>query len=261
MRSVLMVNLRSMDDLPVMERWLLSQHVEDTTKTLGSLLDRYFSYRVVAMPDGESPEDWGYYNWRVTELWWRTTPLDSVPKDVPKDPAERWPGGYNAIVGQPGALPRGGPWEPMAPIGGFLARRFTNDFKGKGLTLDDGPILRWLVVHRYPEAVDAEAADHWWAEVLAPEICLDPRLKRFFSTKFVGNPAHGMVRLSELWYESAADWREAVHNPLAARPEWAQTDFFPYVAPYTGFASTFILEAPSEDFLRHWRGYPEFLPH
>jgi hypothetical protein len=60
-----MANLQSMDYLPAMERWFLTQHVDETLRTMGTSLDRYFSYRAAPLPEGENPSDWGYYNWRV----------------------------------------------------------------------------------------------------------------------------------------------------------------------------------------------------
>ncbi len=77
-----MANLQSMDHLPTMERWFLTRHVDETLLTAGPRLDRYFSHRPVPMPDGEKPSDWGYYNWRVTELWWHTSPIDLPPQGV-----------------------------------------------------------------------------------------------------------------------------------------------------------------------------------
>jgi hypothetical protein len=54
-----MVNLKSMDYLPIMERWLAGPHNADTIGRVGHILDRYFSCRAVPMPDGEDAAEWG----------------------------------------------------------------------------------------------------------------------------------------------------------------------------------------------------------
>jgi len=47
MRSYLILNLRSMNDLPLLERWLLRDHAAETLSFIEPILDRYVSYRVV----------------------------------------------------------------------------------------------------------------------------------------------------------------------------------------------------------------------
>ena len=139
MKALLMANLQSMDHLPTMERWFLTRHVDETLRTAGARLDRYFSHRAVLMPEGENPADWGYYNWRVIELWWHTAPVDVPPEDVTEMTGATWPPEYDAYLGDPGMEASAGRWAPRAPISGYVNRRFTNDFKGAGRTLDDGP--------------------------------------------------------------------------------------------------------------------------
>ena len=251
MKSILMANLQSMDYLPTMERWFLTRHVDETLRTVGASLDRYFSYRAVPMPEGENPADWGYYNWRVIELWWHTSPIDLPPQGVAESAGAPWPPEYDAYLGGPGTEASAGRREPLRPISGFLSRRFTNDFKGAGRTLDDGHNLRWVVAHKYPAGVDVEVADDWWVNVHATEMCEQPELKRFFSTRFTGAASGDMVRLSELWFERGSAWRDTVNSSgKFTRPAWASRETYPFLRPYEEFASTFLLEVPTNDFKR-----------
>ena len=73
MRSYLILNLKSMNDLPFMERWLLRDHAPETISFIGPILDRYCSYRAVPAPEGA--KEFAYYNWRMTEHWWRESPF------------------------------------------------------------------------------------------------------------------------------------------------------------------------------------------
>src|SRR5665213_2049048 len=110
MRSYLILNIRSMNDLPLMERWLLRDHAPETISFIGPILDRYCSYRAVPAPDGAL--DYGYYNWRMTEHWWRESPFHpDRPMDQGTLFAERWPPGYQRILGMSEHLdPRNPHW-------------------------------------------------------------------------------------------------------------------------------------------------------
>jgi hypothetical protein len=73
-KNVTMVNIKSMNELPLMERWLRQVHCPETISSVGPWLTRYQSYRVMPPPPGmyTQVQKYGYYNWRVTELWWRS---------------------------------------------------------------------------------------------------------------------------------------------------------------------------------------------
>ncbi|MEZ5916010.1 MAG: hypothetical protein R3C40_00290 [Parvularculaceae bacterium] len=70
-KIMLMLNIQSMNALPVMERWLLRTHAPETVSRVGPWLTRYQSYRAVPPPPKmhRDAEAYGYYNWRITELW------------------------------------------------------------------------------------------------------------------------------------------------------------------------------------------------
>jgi hypothetical protein len=256
MRSYLILNLRTMNDLPLMERWLLRDHAPETIAFIGPILERYTGYRAVPAPDGAL--DYGYYNWRMTEHWWRESPFRAGGQmDQGTLFAERWPPGYTRILGMPEGEARtphwgGRPGGPNPPVFVFVSPRPSEDFLGRGLTMDDGTVLRWVHAIKYPEGVSREEGDDWYVNVHAPEVCRQPGLKRFVSYHVVEPKVGPWVRVSELWYENADAWRNAVIQspPAYTKPKWAKRDTYPFVEPWVDFVSTFLLEAPTNDFLR-----------
>ena len=261
MRSFLILNLRSMNDLPLVERWLLKDHAAETLAMNGPILDRYTSYRAVPAPRGA--EAYGYYNWRLTEHWWRENPFRGQGQmDQGTSFAETWPPNYTDILGLPSGEARSSKWGGTPdgkhpPVKMFIPRRPSEDFKGKGLTMADGTVLRWVVAIKYPEGVSQEEGDHWYINVHAPEVCKQPGLKRFFSFGKIAPSTTLFVRISELWYENAEAWtRSVIEEPQEyTRPAWAQDDRYPFLEPFVDMFGTFILEAPTNDFLRDWNGY------
>jgi hypothetical protein len=65
------------------------------------------------------------------------------------------------------------------------------------------------------------------------------------------------VRISELWYDNANAWRQAVvDSPLRyTAPHWARHPRYPFLQPGIDFISQFLLEAPTDDFKRALRPY------
>ena len=260
MRSYLILNIRSMNDLPLMERWLLKDHCADTLSSLDPILDRYVSYRAVPAPEGAV--EYGYYNWRMTEHWWRQVPWPKGMMDHCTSLSEIWPKDYAEIVGLPGKEARTAAWGgrregPHPPVFCFVPRHATEDFKGKGLTLADGTILRWITAIKYPEGVPIDEADDWYVNVHAQEVCQQPGLKRFFSFRVTDPKLGPWIRISEQWYENADGWRKAVIEapPQYTKPAWAKYQKYPFVEPFVDFVSQFILERPTNDFKRDYNGY------
>ena len=260
MKSYLILNIRTMNDLPLMERWLLKEHAGETLSVNGPLLDRYVSYRAVPAPEGA--EAYGYYNWRMTEHWWRSQPHDAEFRGQDTSFSETWPADYVTVLGLPDGKTRSRSWEGAPggkhpPAMMFLPRRATEDFKGKGLTINDGTVLRWVTAIKYPEGVSVEEGDDWYIKTHAPEVCSQPLLKRFFSYKVIEPRTSQFVRVSELWYENADAWRKSVIEspPRYTKPAWARHDRYPFLEPFVDLISTFILEAPSNDFKDNFHGY------
>lgn len=257
-RSYLIVNLSSWDYLPAMERWLYKDHAAETMSQLAPILRRYTTYRAVPAPEGA--EAFAYYNWRMTEHWWAVSPFHSGQMSHGSALSEIWPKNYAAAVGIPqGESARGEKWAVKAPAFIFVPPRPTEDFKGQGLSLADGDILRWVTVFKYPEGVNTAEGDDWYKTVHAKEVVKQPGLKRFFSFSAVepSSQVGPFQRVSELWYENSSAWRKAVIEspPKYTPPPWATYKTYPFLKPGSDFISTFLLERPECDFLRDYRGY------
>jgi hypothetical protein len=260
LRSYLILNLTDMNDLPVMERWLLQTHAAETLSQLDPILERYASYRAIPAPPGA--EGFCPYNWRMTEHWWRESPFAGSLLDQGTAIAERWPERYTEILGLPQGEQRSHQWGGTIdgvhpPAFAFVDHRPTEDFKGKGMTLDAGPSIRWLNAIRYPHGVSLEQGEQWYLKTHAPEVAQQPGLKRFVSYKVVEPRTGPFVRISELWYDNARAWRTAVLEspPRYTAPPWATFNSYPFLQPGVDFISQFLLEAPTDDFKRALRPY------
>lgn len=62
----------------------------------------------------------------------------------------------------------------------------------------------------------------------------------------------GWHRVSEQWYENSDGWARSVLRtpPQYTAPPWATHDRCPFPEPGIDFISTFILERPTDDWLR-----------
>jgi hypothetical protein len=257
MRSYLLVNLTSLNYLPMMERWFFKDKVMETISQLGPMLYRYVTYRAVTPPDGA--DNFGYYNWRMIEHWWHDSPFRKG-LDYGAVLADYWPPHYNEAVGIGSEKSKDvQEWRPPGPVHIFVPPRPTEDFKGMGLSLADGNNIRWIMVFRYPEGVSKQEGDDWYINVHAKEVCQQPGLKRFFSFHAIepSSVVGPWARVSELWYENHDAWKKAVIEspPKFSKPPWATFMKYPYLNPGVDFVSTFLLEHPECDFLREYRGY------
>lgn len=258
-KTVLMTNMiKGMNYLPLMERWLLREHCGETIGQVGSWLARYLSYRAVPAPPEAEP--YGYYNWRVTELWWREPP--PPPGGVV---AEAWPPNYSEILGLPKNVYRTHEWHgqpkgPHPPVSLLIPPRATEDFLGSKLTIGEKTILRWYIALKYPDGVPVEEGEKWFLEVHSKEVMQQPGITRYFSYRTMappGRPASPWVRVVEQWYEDFDGWRKSILDspPQYTKPPWAKYDKYPFLEPYLDFVSTFVLEKPTNDWLRDYNGY------
>jgi hypothetical protein len=265
-KTVLMVNITSMNKLPIMERWVQRDHCAETIGSLEPVLARYQSYRVVAPPPEmhKLVESYGYYNWRVTELW-----MD--PMNMAGGPGGGhvvsmiWPKNYNAIVGQPEGDPMargafvGKPQGPHPPASGGFPSSPTQIFVPLKGTYDEKPILRWVSIIKYPQGVPVEEGEKWFLDVHSKEVMQQPGLNCYFSYKAMSPPGRPpeFIRLNEQWYEDFDSWKKAVIDapPKYTKPSWAKYDKYPFLEPYIDFCSTFLLEKPTNNFLRDYNGY------
>ena len=266
-KSFRIMNIRSMNDLPLMERWLLKDHCAEAISSTSPWLSRYHSFRVVPPPPEMYQElkEYGYYNWRVTELWWFN------PPDRLNHPwealAPTMPPEYSQIVGlgnTPEYVPfewNGQPGGPYPPVTGQVPVNPTDDFLGGKETLGNKTILRWYYALKYPKGVSVEEGEDWFLNVYAKEVMKQPGLTRFFSFRTLpplpGGRTQTWNRLVEQWYENFDGWKNSViiSPPNYTKPSWAKYDNYPFLEPYVDFVGTFILERPSDNFLRDYKGY------
>ena len=240
-KTIIFHHLLDTNDLPAAERWFYRYHVPEVMREHPL---SYLSYRVVPSPPGA--ERYGCFNYKLhenlssgngfTHLGLTATTPEVVPLKV-------------IMVNVP-ATP-------------------TEDFTGSDVPAQDKTILRWVTVFRYPRDISPEEGDDWYLNVHAPEVLRQPGLNRFFSYRvlpFNAPPPEGARtffhprsefsadwhRVSELWYQDSNGWEESIVTspPAYTKPPWARHDRYPFFEPEIDFAGLFILERPTDDWLR-----------
>lgn len=264
-RSFLMVSVRDDSDLPAAYRWLYRDHVDDSISQFSPYVTGYATYRALPVPPGG--EDFGTYNWIMTEHYWlindaalarpgsktRSTAFaETFEKsylEITRNPtdqglrADKWVGtreGYHPTVFV------------------FVPIWWEDDMKGFNRTIADGPNYRWLIAFKYPDGVSQEVGDKWFHEVLAPAIIKQPEVTRFLSSRVLKDPKTGpFQRVVEIWFDNSKQWEKAMAElkGKVAKPSWATYGTFPYIEPYKDFVGTFLLDSPETDHLRERRGY------
>jgi hypothetical protein len=251
-----MIKSFALHDVPInhiaaMERWYYRDHAPEIVRRYGPWLSRFESYLPVAAP--ADAQEYGFYNWRMTEGWWRELPEGAGEADMFFTPPKVFPRVAAAFV-------------PVRPTETFLQPAY--------LPLDKAP-LRWLILFRYPDGVSREQGEEWFLGTHAPEVARQPGLCRFVSYKVIPDalivpgrwqpealPPAGQIKTSwdrvmELWYETFDDWRDSVvtNPPSYTKPSWATRDEYPFVERDADLVSTFLLERPTDDYLKDLRGY------
>jgi len=244
-----------MHDIPInhiasMERWYYRDHAPEINRRFGPWLARHDSYLPVDAPvDARAA---GFYNWRVTEGYWREMPATG-------------PRGNLAFTVPPA--------EPRVAVA-FVPAQPTEDFMGGALQPHERAVLRWYVLTRYPEGVSERDGENWFIDRHGRELPQLPGVYRAFSTRVhqqpVGLPGEwppqarphaGKVlgkwdRLSELWFETFDDWRAFMAAAAGLKPPaWATASAYPFVRPHSELVSSFLLERPNDEFWRDARGY------
>ena len=261
MRSAIMVSVRDDSDLPAAYRWLYKHHVPDSISQFGPYVTKYATYRALPLPPGG--EDFGTYNFIMTEHYWLIDPFSGSAKGVPQGLAftEHFTDEYLTITRQPTGLGlRPSTW--MGTRDGFHPTVFTflpmfweDDHHGRR-SIEDGANYRWQITFAYPPGVSHDEGDRWYRDHFVPAICALPQVTRFFSSRVLDNPRKSPFhRFSEIWFEHARDWRAAMDAVRCAPPPWATWDRFPYMEPYKDFVGVFLLDRPESDHLQQFRGY------
>jgi hypothetical protein len=213
------------------DRYYFRFHSKEVVRFVGPWLRRYETYRAVDFPPEAAR--FGCLRGRLTELWynnieeWKEARPYARPYTAPA-------GGWTSFFGTRGAVTM----VPAMP---------TEDFLGREPTPEERPILRWYQVFKYPDGVAPEDGDRWYVETHAPELKRQPGLLRFVSHRKPADtpfptPWH---RVSELWYEDFAAWREAMRVAERCTPPCWGGGF-----PFVVMVSTFVGYKPDVDFLR-----------
>ena len=270
-KDVFLINSRDLpNELPAFERFYYRYHAPEVMSNRGPLLVRFVGYRPV--PPIPEALDYGYYNMRVTEAWFRSVAErpSRTTNNILNYRWEREAPWVKQAPPAPGQGPRpGGQGGPPAPGQGprIPAVNFTVDtqptevFLGGKWYADDKTILRWYTVTKYPTGVPIEQGEDWFLNVHSKEVLQQPGLTAYFSHRTIaypGDPPPTWVRLTELWYENFNGWKKSVIEspPKYTKPPWAKYDKYPFLEPYVDFASTFLMERPDHDYLRETTPYP-----
>jgi hypothetical protein len=213
------------------DRYYFRFHSKEVVRFLGPWLRRYETYRALEFPPEAAA--CGALRGRLTELWYNTVDewKEASPYARPYTPPA---GGWQSFFGTTGAVTI----VPAMP---------TEDFLGKEPTPEEKSILRWYQVFKYPEGVSTEEGDSWYLKTHAAEVQEQPGLLRYVSHRKLADAPFSTPwqRVSELWYEDFAAWREGLKLAQRCRPpRWGGT--FPFVE----MVSVFVGYKPDVDFLK-----------
>ena len=264
MRSFILQNFRSDNDRPAIWRWLYKQHVPESISQFMPYCTKYCTYHALPLP--EAALDFGTYNGMMTEHYWLFNIFQSQGTGMPTGLAfgEEFPEDFMEMTCQPPSKElRQSGWQGSRDghhplVFSFAPVFWEDDFKGAGRLTDAGPNFRWLFLLKYPEGVRTEEGDRWFKEVFAPQVCANPEVNRFISSRQLDEPRiNPFQRICEIWFDDSEGWRKAMVEGAGGytRPPWASWDRFPYLEPFKDFVGIFILDRPDSDHLQQWRGY------
>ena len=264
MRSVIMVCVRDDSDLPAAYRWLYKHHVADSISQFAPYVTRYCSYRALPLPPGG--EEFGTYNFIMTEHYWLIDPFAGDQSGTPRGLAfkEYFTDEYLVVTRQkPGGALRESRWTGTRDgyhptVFTFLPMFWEEDFKGSQRTIEDGPNYRWQISFAYPQGISREQGDEWFYNEFVPVIAALPEVNRFLSSRVLDSPRKSPFhRFCEIWFDNSREWQKAMAKARAAlrKPAWASSERFPFFEPYEDFVGIFLLDRPESDHLQQFRGY------
>lgn len=247
-RQLFILNLRSLSALPRAERWYWRVHSPQAVRKLGPWLTRYESYQSVPLPDGA--EQFGAYNYRLSELWFRQIETLPGPDDLIWYPEHAEDRGITPNTTRP---INGGAYDAALdrpPVQVVVPAIPEVDLLGVRVKPDERPIFRWVRVVRFTGHRSIEEAHDWYLTTYLPHLIDAGGAYKCFSSAVI-QPTETLEaysssidavhhRVDELWYEDADAW----HSAMVAGNQ------IPPVAPWTesnpGFdvVSMFLLERP-----------------
>ena len=184
-----MINLASEDVLPRMERWYWRAHAPQTQRSLGPWLRRYESYR--ALPAPPEAEAVGYYNYRLSELWFDRLEAMPSPAGLIWLPDHARQSGLPEDAPMYGAAWAGAPGGAHPPLQLFVPALPEHEFKGAEDTFEHVAYVRWCVAHKPPQGVDQAEADRWFTDVHGLEAAACDEVLRLYSSRAIAMPGGG----------------------------------------------------------------------
>jgi hypothetical protein len=241
MKQIVIIDAATGDTM-IGDRFYFRVHAPETVRQYGPWLARYWSYRMFNVPP--EADRYNPNRGRMTEIWYRVEDLEEINAVPPA---------YTPGKGQPG-WSMGGSRDEHATV--FVSAVPTDRFvppNGREPVLGDERYLRWMIALNYPEGVDFEEGEKWFAEVFAQEIKGLPGILRFVSWR-----AHDTMietrrcthkRLVEIWFDNYDEWRKVFIEdpPEITPPPWASErgGFESYLEIISGFVGVW----PDVDFL------------
>ncbi len=230
MRSFIFVSVKSDADLPDAYRWLYKEHVADSISQFAPYVTRYATYRALPVP--KNGDDFGTYNWIMTEHYWLINPFNTSKTAAPNGIAfgEAYDKHYLEITNQPtdqGLRPDQwvGSKDGYHPtVFAFAPVFWEDDFKGSDRTVDDGANYRWLIIFKYPKGVSQAEGDKWFKTEFAPAVAALPEVNREISSRVLPTPhTSPFQRVAEIWFNSRREWETAMAKleKTVKKPSWA----------------------------------------
>ena len=246
------------NELPAFERFYLRYHAPEVISHDGPFIVRFIAWRPLpVIPEALA---YGYYNERVTEIWFRSVEELKRPPGVV---FRAQPGTMKSFTFQAPWANKPVDWEKWQTprVALHVTTPAPDNFLGGKYTTDEKTYIRWYTVTKYPRGVSLAEGEDWFLNVHAKEVLQQPGLMKYYSSRTIEIPGRGpekWVRLTELWYEDFHSWKKSVIDspPKYTKPAWAKYDKYPFLEPYVDFTSTFLMERPDHDYLKEAPPYP-----
>jgi hypothetical protein len=270
-RSLIYVDLAKEDYRIKLEYWLYRYHIQDSIAQFGPYVSKYAFYQALPVPEGG--ERFGAVRMQLTEHYWLANPND-IHNAPHKTLTEYFPpevlvwqnnlpeSAINPDVnleGDDARATKGDADAGTVPfIFAFVPVWWEDDLKGEGRTSQDGPNYRWQLMFAYPEGVSKEEGDRWVKEEFLPAFVEDDRVNRVLTNEIMSEVNDcPFQRVCEIWFDGPTAWQETIASvsEKIKKPEWAETDDFPYFKKSYGISSIFLSDIARSDNYTQYRGY------
>ena len=272
MRSLIYVDVVDEDYRPKLQRWLYKTHIPDSISLFEPYVTKYAFYPSFPMP--KEGDRYGYARMQLTEHHWIINDVD--PRLEIKAIAETFPMDVLVWQGQIPATKSTGDaqMESEGDVGNdarktkntegnpfiylFLPFFWEYDIKGKGRTIEDGANYRFNFAIGFPEGVDKEEGRKWLFEKVIPIMEAAPECTRILASKVMKEVNDCVMDyVVEAWFEHQSGWKKVMIDDMSAieKPEWAQTDTFPFLKPRHNIISVAVADYTPSNNLTNYHGY------